>query len=413
MLKVAHIVRRFSFDEWGGTENVVWNTVLAQNRSGIQAEILATSALSVPGEEIRDGIRIRRFRYRYPYFPMFRRDRLALDKKGGSPYVPELAKALANDGFGLIHVHSGGRIAQVSLRKARQNRIPCVFSLHGGFADVPKEEIQLMLAPTRHKFHYGGILDRITGLRQDPVANMDAIICIGRNEAAMLEKKYPGQRIVYLPNGIDCDKFLRNPDLPQPVRREWNIPEDRKLILCISRIDYQKNQKILVELLAQLVKREENAHLLLIGPVTAEWYRKEIVSLAESLGVNNRFTLIPGLPPENPRLTAALHEADVFILPSLHEPFGIVALEAWASGIPVIASSAGGLKDFIINGKNGMLFQPGDLEALLNAYTELDRNPELRRAVVERGRQDVRHYGWPALTEQLIQIYKDLIDEHK
>ena len=86
MVKIAHVVRRLVFEEWGGTETVVWNTVLHQNRTGMEPEILATSALSVPGEEVREGIRIRRFKYFYPYFPMPENARLALDKKGGSPW---------------------------------------------------------------------------------------------------------------------------------------------------------------------------------------------------------------------------------------------------------------------------------------------------------------------------------------
>ncbi len=91
-MKVAQVVRRFSFDEWGGTENVVWNSTLALRKLGIESEILATSALSLPGEEVRDGVRIRRFRYFYPYFPLPGKDRLALDKKGGSPYSPSLSR---------------------------------------------------------------------------------------------------------------------------------------------------------------------------------------------------------------------------------------------------------------------------------------------------------------------------------
>ena len=136
-MKVAQVVRRFSFDEWGGTENVVWNSTLALRKLGIESEILATSALSLPGGEVRDGVRIRRFRYFYPYVPLPGKDRLALDKKGGSPYSPSLSRAMAKGGYDLIHIHAGGRIAMLAVAAAHQCRIPCVISLHGGFADVP------------------------------------------------------------------------------------------------------------------------------------------------------------------------------------------------------------------------------------------------------------------------------------
>ena len=83
-LKIAHVVRRFAFDEWGGTESVVWNTALQQSAMGLVPEILTTAALATTGEELRQGIRICRFPYWYPYFPMTDATRIALDKKGKS-----------------------------------------------------------------------------------------------------------------------------------------------------------------------------------------------------------------------------------------------------------------------------------------------------------------------------------------
>ena len=68
-LKIAHVVRIFAFGEWGGTETVVWNTVLNQKKLGMTPIVFATSALSLPGEEVRDQILIRRFPYRYPCDP--------------------------------------------------------------------------------------------------------------------------------------------------------------------------------------------------------------------------------------------------------------------------------------------------------------------------------------------------------
>ena len=82
-VRVAHVLRRFTFSEWGGTETVVWNTVLQQRARGVEAEILTTSALSSPGEELHEGVRIRRFPYWYPYFPLTKRAALEMDKKGG------------------------------------------------------------------------------------------------------------------------------------------------------------------------------------------------------------------------------------------------------------------------------------------------------------------------------------------
>ena len=107
-LKIAHVVRRFAFEEWGGTEAVVWNTVRNQVKLGVTPEIFATSALSQPGDEIRENIRIRRFPYWYPYFPMTDISMELMDKKGGNPFVPKLFQAIRQEHFDLIHIHCGG-----------------------------------------------------------------------------------------------------------------------------------------------------------------------------------------------------------------------------------------------------------------------------------------------------------------
>ena len=406
-VRVAHVLRRFTSSEWGGTETVVWNTVLQQRARGADAEILTTGALSHPGEEFCGDVRIRRFPYWYPYFPMTKRLALELDKKGGNPFSPGLFRELRTGRFDLIHIHCGGRLAVMCELTAHRLGIPCLISLHGGFAAVPAEELRNMMAPTRGRFHYGGIIDRLAGYRRSAVAESDAVICISRTEERLLKERFPDHRIVYLPNGVNCDDFAVKPACSP--RTEWKIPENRRLVLCVSRIDYQKNQKILLELLP----RDPHCHLLLVGPVTSPWYCEEVRERAKKLGVADRLTIVPGVPPGDPRLKAILHEADLFVLPSLHEPFGIVALEAWAAGLPVLASGAGGLADFITPGRNGLFFDPRDPASLVDAYERLTNDQELRAKLVAAAREDVRAYGWPALTDRLLTLYGELLHEKR
>ena len=405
-LKIAHVVRRFVFEEWGGTETVVWNTVLNQSKLGMMPEIFATSALSHPGDEIRDDIPIHRFPYWYPYFPMPEKSAELLDKKGGNPFVPKLFQAIRQNQFDIIHIHCGGRMAVMSAMLAHQMNIPCVISLHGGHADVPKEELKQMMEPVRHKFHYGGIIDRLRNLRRDPVAESDGVICISHTEELLICSRYPGIRIVYLPNGVNCEDFRDKPDSVSP-RREWGIPPERRLVLCISRIDYQKNQLLLLNLLSH----DPRAHLLLIGPITAPWYYAKIQERAKELHVEDRLTVVPGLPPGDIRLKAILHEADMFVLPSIHEPFGIVALEAWSAGIPLIASRTGGLKDFIKDDRNGLLFDLNDPETLFAAYDRMVREKGLAERLTAQASEDVLAYSWKNLTERLLELYRELIHE--
>jgi len=144
---------------------------------------------------------------------------------------------------------------------------------------------------------------------------------------------------------------------------------------------------------------------LLIGPPTAKWYEEEIRHQAQEHAVAEHLTIIPGLSPDDPLLIAAYKEADVFILPSQHEPFGIVVLEAWSAGIPVIASNVGGLGLLIKDGANGLQFEQGNDEALLTTYDKLFNTNGLAETLVKRAHEDVEGYSWDSVAQSLLGIY--------
>ena len=397
-MKIAHIVRRFSFDEWGGTESVVWNVAKQQKIQGLTPEILCTAALDKVGTEVVEGITIRRFSYIYPYFPMPAKDKLALDKKGGNPFAPMLMKALETGNYDIFHIHAGGRIANCCMKMAKKFRIPALMSLHGGSCAIPEQEMALMLRPLKHKFSYGGIIDRILCIRRAPESQADVLLALSCEEQQKLQTRYPGKTVELFPNGI------LHRELPDAgnFRQKYHIPADKRVILCISRIDYQKNQKILLEVL----RHTTDTHLLLIGPVTAQWYLDELLNDAGNLNLSGRLTIIPGLKPDSCELLQALKTAYCFILPSRHEPFGIAALEALDAGVPLIASAVGGLKDFLVDGKNALLFEDNNRKSLLNAYLRLEL---LRDKVISGGNATAEKYNWQNIAARLTDIYRSLL----
>ncbi len=397
-MKIAHIVRRFTFAEWGGTESVVWNIAKQQKAQELTPEILCTAALDKIGTEVIEGITIRRFPYFYPYFPMPEKDRLALDKKGGNPFSPELMKALQKGNFDIFHIHAGGRLANYTLRLAKKISVPALMSLHGGSCAIPQQEMELMLKPLKYKFSYGGIVDRLCRMRKTPESQADVLLALSLEEVEKLKKRYPEKQVGLFPNGI------LHRELPEAgvFRKKYNIPEDKKLLLCISRIDYQKNQKILLELL----KKYDDTHLLLIGPVTAQWYLDEILTEAENADTKKRLTIIPGLPPDSIELLKALKTAYCFILPSRHEPFGIAALEALDAGLPLIASAVGGLRDFLFDGENALLFEDNNVDSLFAAYDRLDG---IREQLISGGNATAKLYNWQNIAAKLTDIYRRLL----
>ena len=435
-MKIAHVLRRLSFDDWGGTEQVVWNIARAQKAAGHEVRIFATTALwkglgtkvsvgsrvprdrgragraSLPYMETVDGLEILRFRPIYPWWPMPKGLVAELDRKGGNPFVPGLGKALLEWNPDVIHCHAMARIAELCLRVGERGtgngqQVKCVISLHGGGANVPGVEAKSLKAPTRGRLPWGKMIDYALGWTRHVPEDFGGIVCVGEDEYERYRSRHP--HVMFLPNGVDTrlfeghDKTLeeRREETPRLTSRV-SCQEKAFRLLCVARIDRQKNQKMLVELLA----RHSEATLRLVGPVTQPDYKAELESRAAELGVAARLSFSGALKPDSPELVAEYRRADIFILPSRHEPFGITALEAWAAGLPVIASDIGGLgKLCAAHPGAAVTFAPDSMDSLDAAYGRLVRSPELRQGLAAAGREAARDYDWSHLSQKLIGLY--------
>ena len=419
-MRIAHVLRRISFDDWGGTEQVVWNIAKAQKEAGHEVRLFATTALwrgldddGRDGHdrrdgslEVVDGIEIVRFRPIYPWWPMPKALVDELDRKGGNPFVPGLGKALLDWKPDVIHCHAMARIAELCLRTAQKLTTPnsqlstkTVVSLHGGGANIPGEEAKSLMAPTRGRLPWGKAIDILMGWTRRVPEDFDGIVCVGEDEA----EKYRGRHdhVMYLPNGVDCRLF-------EGMARESLaplMPKTSLSLLCVARIDRQKNQMMLVEWLA----RNPQATVRLVGPVTQPDYRAEIEARAEQLGVSGRLSFAGALKPASEELLREYANADVFVLPSRHEPFGIVVLEAWAAGLPVVASDIGGLGRLCAaHPEAAVTFSPGDIDALDDALRRVGGDAALRGRLSAAGRAAAAEYDWRKLAKRVVDFYAEI-----
>ena len=408
-MRILNIIRRLAFDEWGGTEATVWNSSKKFKELGNEIEILATTALCKIKRETRDALEIRRFNYFYPHFFLSQKNSLALDKKGGSPFSLSLYRYLKRTNCDLIHSHALGRLAKVALKAAQVKNVPLILSFHGGNYDVPPSELEEMLKPLKGSIGYGKLIEWICGLEKDVVEQADGVVCVGKNELDLFQKKFPKKKAAYIPNGVDTSLFNH---IPQTSFREaYSIPKNKKLLLCVSRIDYQKNQRVLVELIKNLVTSGEDVHCAIIGFITSFTYFEKLKKDISQWELENRFTLIEGLPPQSELLIAAYKEADIFVLPSIHEPFGIVVLEAWSAKLPIIASAVGGLKTLIRNGENGFLFDTSNPKSMTSAYFNalFKKNQLIEHAF----REVVYDFSWDKMSARQLQFYEEVIHDFK
>lgn len=404
---IVHVPRRFTADEWGGTETVILEIARQQQRTDWRPEIITSLALSHLRHEQVGGVPVRRYPYSYPYLGLSAANRAAMDKKGGNLLSFSLfLRLLTTPDVRLFHAHCLKRLGGEVRTAARLRRKPFVVSLHGGVFDVPSAELAGMLAPIQNKPEWGKAFGALFGSRRI-LHDADQVICVGQSELEKAKKALPHDRVAYLPNGVDAAKFSSG-DGPG-FRARHGLPENAFLVLNISRIDAQKNQRLLLEAFLRLRKTQPLAYLVLIGPETQPAYATSLREFIASQGLTDAVRMLPGLRNDDPDLVHAFHACDVFVLPSMHEPFGIVVLEAWSAGKPVIASSVGGLKTLITEDANGWLFDPGAdhaASALAQRLQELHRNPAIGHRLGQAGRIEARtRYDWSAVNRQLEELY--------
>ncbi len=402
--KIAHVMRRFTLQKWGGTESVVFNLAREYAATGLESPIFCTDMFSKPGAETVETVPVRRFPYVLPWLFLSEEAKAKLRLKGGSPLSLPLMRALEREpAVDIIHAHVQHRLGGIARTVARRRGIPYVVSIHGGVLTLPAEQSRKMQEPFRGKPEWGKLFGWWLGARR-VLEDADAILCVGRDEHAAMEKRFRGTSH-YVANGVRTAVF-RAAD-PALFRAHAGLPPDRKFALCVSRIDYQKNQLLLVRAFARFAAAHLDWSLVLIGPVTVEAYRDEIQAAIRTSGLEGRVLMIPGFAPDDPLLPSAYRAASVFVLPTVHEPFGIVILEAWASGTPAIASRVGGIPGFTHDGRDILWFESNDEEGLADRLRRVADERGLGTVLSAGGTREVAAYDWASVAAQTHDIYRE------
>jgi len=327
----------------------------------------------VPRLEVRDGLSIR-----YPRYLSLPGRRLF--GQAWRFYLGAVRRALAHRPE-LIHAHLAYPDGLAAAHLARALGVPLVISVHGhDVREIPAANPRwgaLVAAALRQA-------DRVVHSSTDVRQRLLALGCA----AGQLE---------YVPQGVDCQLFR-----PGPVR--GGAPGPWRL-LYVGRLDQRKGIGVLLESLALLRRRRTDVVLTLIGgsPVsgTAAAFREQAVRA----GVQECVEFVDALPWEQiaPRMAAA----DVIVLPSFYDSFGIVLIEAMACGRPVVATRCGGPAD-IVTDQTGLLVRPGDaadlargLDQVLTDYGRYDP-AAIRRHVEAR-------YDYRQIALRLIGMYRQLL----
>jgi UDP-glucose:(heptosyl)LPS alpha-1,3-glucosyltransferase len=231
---------------------------------------------------------------------------------------------------------------------------------------------------------------------------LKAVICISRMVKDDIQRHYsvPDDKLHIIYNGVDTTHF--HPTLAekhrQPTRSAFGIPPGAPLFLFVGSGFQRKGLAVVLRALAQL---PESTHLLVVGK---DKQMKTLIQAAEQLGLAGQVHFAGGQKDVRPFYGAA----DALAFPTLYEPFGNVALEAMACGLPVITSSKSGAAELIREGENGFICDPLDHRQLATAMTKL-LSPTLRQSAGLAARATVEPMTLEAMGARWLALYRQLL----
>ncbi|MFA9374694.1 MAG: glycosyltransferase family 4 protein, partial [Poseidonibacter sp.] len=306
----------------------------------------------------------------------------------------------------LIHLHTAKRMGSIARFICKLRNIPYIITIHGGVYDVCADETKNRMKPTKNSFEWGKVLGFLFGSRK-VYDDANSIITLNKNEYESIKQNYPNKDIYLLPNSINVSDFRIQKD--STFRKRHNIEEDKFVFLISARIDRQKNQLLVLKALKELVLTHTNIHLLIVGNITDSSYFNELNDYIKNQELQNNVTIITDLKPNSKELINAYINSNSFILPSRHEPFGIVGLEAWASSLPLIISNVSGMCNIIEDKQNGLVFTDNDKESLLSKMNEIISNKDLRNKLISNANNEVEKYDHSIVNHTLFEIYKNVM----
>jgi glycosyltransferase involved in cell wall biosynthesis len=386
--KVVHVICKFARECWGGAETAILNLCQLLPDKGYSCEVWTPDVFSKRGADILDGVKVRRF----GSFHLTAQER-AMAGTWKAAISPSLLWALLRArGIDLLHLHVHNRLSSLAAVSSMLRRLPFVLSVHSPFEKLEP----------RWRFFFANEFAAVKAARVVTVSREL------RDKMRALYPHLPPDKFIHIPNGVDVQKFEKGNG--QRFRSRHGF-EREPIILCVGRICEQKNQPLLVTMFPAVLRRCPSARLVIIGPPAQAQYHEDLRAQIRASSCASSIHLMGALDAESLELADAYAAADVFVLPSKIEPFGVVILESWAVGTPVVATRIPGVSEVVQDNVNGVLVDEACLARdLPQVVVDLLSNPERRAQLGEAGRQTVaRDYSMPQISNRIADLYDSIV----
>ncbi len=314
------------------------------------------------------------------------------------PY-PELKKVLNKFRPDVIHNQTAEMIAIAALRYARKYDIPMVSTGHA-YPDNLTSQVKL-LKPLKKPLDAILRTYMASFLKHSEYATMPTEMAI--EDLVPKKRRHFDVTVEPLSNGVDLSQFTPG-RAKVKILKKHKLDSNKKRVLYVGRVDPEKSLSNVVTAFAGVLDEVPDAELVIVGDGTD---RRHLLDLAQALGITKNVKF-PGriMPPD---ITEIYRSATVFVTASETETQGIVLIEAAATGLPLVAVDAGAVRELCQNKKNGILCNPGDLNAITKALTKILQSEELQEKYGEKSLEIAQKHDLNRTLKRFVEIYEEAI----
>jgi glycogen(starch) synthase len=357
---------------------------------GVEVHVLTRGGGRLPTRETRHGVIVHRLSE--PPFPK--------DPKAFVGWVEDMNADMLRLGrelvdecdFDLVHSHDW-LVAGAGKQLARGCALPWLVTVHA--TEYGRHQGWVQTYPQSH----------IHGAERDMVRRADRVITCSRYMRSHVATVFrvPRQRITAMQNGIDPSDLEPVADDLDALRARYAKPEE-KLVLLVGRLVYEKGFHLALDALAPVIRKLGGVRFLVVGTGSAE---AELRRQAWRLGLHGKGVFLGWVGDD--MLHSLYRISDLCIVPSIYEPFGIVALEAMASGCLCVVADTGGLREVIPgDGTVGLRFPSRDTVALGAILERVLTDDEERAQLVAEAREHVLRFDWAEVARQTQALYVEM-----
>ncbi|MHC1591516.1 MAG: glycosyltransferase family 4 protein [Candidatus Helarchaeales archaeon] len=391
-MKILHLSWEFPPRKIGGLGvHVHW--LSREQAKTHEVHVVTCDFPDTPFEETVNGVHVHRFdSYSVPT-PDFHTWAITMNSSMRDRAI-DLIKEI--DGVDIIHSHDWlAAIAGISLKNLF--RIPLISTIHSteiGRRRGLHDDGQRMIHDIEARLCYESwrVITCSQYMKKEVQSNFNV----------------PLDKLRVIPNGVNIDERHSNVDCKEFMKR-FKDRDSQKIIFYVGRLVFEKGVHVLLGAIPMIDRFRHDFKVIIAG---SGYYHSELERITHQLGIQDRVKFVGFLTDDE--IKALYKCATVSVFPSLYEPFGITALEAMASEVPVIVSDTGGLSEIVQHDITGLKFYVDNSHSLASQLTRVLENEEFARKVAKNAVKELRkRYDWGEIAKKTVELYEEVIKEHE